>query len=313
MDITVYNYLDQSLADSIAARVAERATSERLAAEAAKKAEAAGNTASGSSSSGSTEDFATVLRRISQGEINAAGETGATASRLYSTEEMEPIFEEAARTYGVSVDLLKAIGKTESAFNASAVSSAGAVGVMQLMPATAAYLGVTDSYDARQNIMGGAKYISQLLEKYNGSVSLALAAYNAGSNNVDQYGGIPPFTETQNYVRKVLSYFAESVSAPSAAVSTISDQRSQVNSALEAYFTSKNISRESLELFTTLLETKRSIEETNASEGISTEAAAIVLPEIVNASAEGESSDADVSIGEAISTETSVPEDTETV
>ena len=81
------------------------------------------------------------------------------------------------------------------------------MGVMQLMPATAESLGVTNAFDAYQNIMGGAKYISSLLTKYNGDVSLALAAYNAGSGNVAKYGGIPPFTETQNYVSKVIGYY----------------------------------------------------------------------------------------------------------
>ena len=90
--------------------------------------------------------------------------------------------------------------------------SAGALRITQLIPATAAALGVTDSRDAYQNIMGGAKYIAQLLQKYSGNISLALAAYNAGSANVDKYGGIPPFSETQNYVKKVLSYLENGVS-----------------------------------------------------------------------------------------------------
>jgi soluble lytic murein transglycosylase-like protein len=81
------------------------------------------------------------------------------------------------------------------------------MGVMQLMPDTASELGVEDPYDAYQNIMGGAKYISQLLEKYDGDIALAAAAYNAGPGAVSQYDGIPPFEETQNYVTKVLSYY----------------------------------------------------------------------------------------------------------
>ncbi len=119
---------------------------------------------------------------------------------------MDSIFEEAARTYNVSANLLKAIGKAESDFNPNDVSGAGAVGVMQLMPETARELGVADPYDVRQNIMGGAKYISQMLARYNGNVDLALAAYNAGPGAVDKYGGIPPYSETQNYVRKVKEY-----------------------------------------------------------------------------------------------------------
>ena len=124
---------------------------------------------------------------------------------------MDAIFEEAASKYGVDVNLLKAIGKAESAFDASVVSQAGAIGVMQLMPATAASLGVADPYDARENIMGGASYIAGLLKKYGGDVSLALAAYNAGSGNVEKYGGIPPFKETQAYVRKVMEYAGDKI------------------------------------------------------------------------------------------------------
>ena len=86
------------------------------------------------------------------------------------------------------------------------MTTSGAMGVMQLMPETAKELGVTDSFDAEQNIMGGANYLSKKLAEYDGDVSLALAAYNAGSGNVNKYGGIPPFTETQNYVKKILGY-----------------------------------------------------------------------------------------------------------
>lgn len=128
------------------------------------------------------------------------------SSFLGETKSLDEIFNNAADKYDVPVNLLKSIGKAESDFRETVVSRSGAVGIMQLMPATAAYLGVKDSYNAEQNIMGGAKYIKELLGKYNGDTSLALAAYNAGSGNVAKYGGIPPFQETQNYVKKVLNY-----------------------------------------------------------------------------------------------------------
>ena len=137
---------------------------------------------------------------------NASSASGSTTSSSTKT-DLDAYFEEAASTYGVDVKLLKAIAHTESNFNPNATSSAGAMGVMQLMPSTAKSLGITDAYNARDNIMGGAKVISQHLSRYNGDVSLALAAYNAGSGNVEKYGGIPPFTETQNYVKKVLAYY----------------------------------------------------------------------------------------------------------
>lgn len=136
------------------------------------------------------------------------------SSYLKSSKNLDEIYQEASQTYGVSVDLLKAMTKQESNFNPNATSRSGAQGLMQLMPATAASLGVIDAYDPYQNIMGGAKYIRQMLDKYNGNVSLALAAYNAGSNNVDKYGGIPPFAETQNYVAKITSYLKEGVTIP---------------------------------------------------------------------------------------------------
>lgn len=133
--------------------------------------------------------------------VAAATSTNSTTAPA----DLEPIFEQAAQQYGISKDLLKAVAKAESNFNPSVVSSAGAIGVMQLMPDTAKSLGVTNPYDATENIMGGARYLSQLLSQYNGDTALALAAYNAGSGNVAKYGGIPPFKETQNYVNKVLA------------------------------------------------------------------------------------------------------------
>lgn len=128
------------------------------------------------------------------------------SSYLGESKKLDDIFDRAANKYDVSVSLLKAIGKAESGFNDKAVSRCGAQGIMQLMPATAKSLGVTDSFDAEQNIMGGAKYISGLLKKYEGNSTLALAAYNAGSGNVAKYGGVPPFDETQNYVKKVTEF-----------------------------------------------------------------------------------------------------------
>lgn len=152
---------------------------------------------------------------------------------------LEQIFQKASDTYSVSKDLLKAMAKAESNFRANATSRCGAMGIMQLMPGTAKSLGVTDAYNPDQNIMGGAQYISRLLEKYNGNLSYAIAAYNAGSGNVDKYDGIPPFNETQNYVAKVLQYLEEGVTIPDSAGA--SDDRT-VSSSASAYQNVSNTS-----------------------------------------------------------------------
>lgn len=144
----------------------------------------------------------------------ASGASGISSSSvkleafgLSCSADLDAIFNEAASKYGVDAKFLKAIAKCESDFSTECTSRSGAMGIMQLMPQTAASLGVTNAYDPYQNIMGGARYISEKLTQYNGDKSLALAAYNAGSGNVAKYGGIPPFKETQNYVAKVMAYY----------------------------------------------------------------------------------------------------------
>jgi len=121
--------------------------------------------------------------------------------------DLDAIFEDAGRRYNIPPNLLKAVAKVESSFRPNVTSSQGAMGLMQLMPATARYLGVTDPFDPEQNIMGGAKYLREQIDRFDGDISLALAAYNAGWPAVKRHGGIPPFRETQNYVPKVLGYY----------------------------------------------------------------------------------------------------------
>jgi hypothetical protein len=125
---------------------------------------------------------------------------------LYSGEYDRHI-QDAAAVNGVSVDLVKAVIQVESEYDRYAVSSKGAQGLMQLMPGTARRFGVSDAFDARQNIFGGVQYLRFLLDMFQGDTSLALAGYNSGENNVTRFRGIPPFKETQNYVQRVQSYY----------------------------------------------------------------------------------------------------------
>lgn len=181
---------------------------------------------------GVTQNNATITGSVSSSSDKNGGNF---SSYLTTTTTLEEIFNRAAQTYGVDVNLLKAIAKQESDFNVNSTSHSGAQGLMQLMPGTAAELGVTDAYDPEQNVMGGAKYISSLLEKYNGEITLALAAYNAGSGNVAKYGGIPPFAETQNYVQKVMGYYTGGVTLPNETVtSTVPADSSSTTSSFQS-------------------------------------------------------------------------------
>lgn len=149
------------------------------------------------------------------------------------TTNLDSIFKEAAEKYGVSERLLKAIAYTESGFQADVTSSSGAMGIMQLMPSTASAYGVADPYDAYQNIMGGAAVLKDLLNMFQGNQSLAIAGYNAGCGNVKKYGGVPPFTETQNYVAKVTSLMQTGVSVPANTVTVTPSANTATNTTNE--------------------------------------------------------------------------------
>lgn len=146
---------------------------------------------------------------------------------------LQDIFERAAQKYDVSYDFLVAVAKAESDFNTKCVSSAGAQGIMQVMPEEQKGLGIKDPFDAEQNIMGAAKLLKAHLKKFNGDYTLAAAAYNAGSGTVKKYGGVPPYKETQNYVKKIKKYMEEGVTVPDKKVATNS-QDSTVGSGASA-------------------------------------------------------------------------------
>jgi len=120
--------------------------------------------------------------------------------------EYDQLISNCAAKYGVNPCLIKAVIHAESGYNPNAVSKKGASGLMQLMPGTARSLKVSNSFDPKDNVEGGVKYLRFLLDTFRGDVSLAVAAYNAGLNKVAKYGGIPPYNETRTYVNRVLSY-----------------------------------------------------------------------------------------------------------
>ena len=124
-----------------------------------------------------------------------------------SKSQLLDMVSQISEKYDMDENLIKAVIKQESGFKTNAVSKAGAKGLMQLMPQTAKSLGVTDPFNPVQNVDGGVRYLKNMMDKYNGNLILALAAYNAGPGNVDKYNGVPPFTETQNYVKSILANY----------------------------------------------------------------------------------------------------------
>lgn len=134
-------------------------------------------------------------------------EPGTTYRVTRSDKKFEDIIYSTATRYGVDPTLVKAIVKAESDFDSKAVSNKGARGLMQLMPETSRLMGVRDVHDPEDNVEGGIRYLSRLLKMFDWKVPLAVAAYNAGENAVLKYGAIPPYSETQTYVKRVLYYY----------------------------------------------------------------------------------------------------------
>ena len=124
-----------------------------------------------------------------------------------ATKKYDGIIQEASNKFGLSFSLLKAIIKVESDFDSRAVSKKGALGLMQIMPENLQAFNIRDPYDPRDNILGGARYFKSLIERFEGKLPLALAAYNAGPTIVDKYRNIPPIQETKDYVKKIMKYF----------------------------------------------------------------------------------------------------------
>lgn len=154
---------------------------------------------------------AQIIKQSPQESLNKAlTEATAVQSNVQqpaSKAQIMNVVSQISKKHGVDEKLVQALIKQESGFNPKAKSKAGAMGLMQLMPSTAKNMGVKDPYNTVQNVEGGVKYLKSMLNKYNGNVILALAAYNAGPAAVDKYSGVPPYKETQNYVKNILSSY----------------------------------------------------------------------------------------------------------
>lgn len=165
-----------------------------------------------------SSQFAAMVRAAIDGQGDAPVDpansaftavTAGAAPAMVPPAQIDQLVSANSATFGVDPDLVKAIIANESGFNANATSKVGAQGLMQLMPGTAAGLGVGNAYDPAQNVWGGTKYIKGLLDRFGGDMRKAVAAYNAGPGAVEKYGGVPPYAETQNYVQNVLASYAK--------------------------------------------------------------------------------------------------------
>lgn len=159
-----------------------------------------------------------ALIKLLEKALSSKGLSSSSLSDLYGSEtadancttgSFDQVIQNACKKYGVDTDLVKAVIQNESAYDPNAVSSAGALGLMQLMPATAASLGVENPMDPEENIEGGVKLLRELLNQFGGNLTNVVAAYNAGAGAVMQYGGVPPYQETQTYVNRVLSTYGK--------------------------------------------------------------------------------------------------------
>ena len=161
------------------------------------------------------QDFQKILD-ANMSEKSSSASSSPFANKIFSSEmnsissgnsDIDGLIEAYSEKNGLDSAFVKAVIKQESGFQPKVTSSCGAMGLMQLMPATANSLGVKDAYDPEQNIAGGTKYLKGLLDRFGGDKTLALAAYNAGPNAVAKYNGIPPYKETQNYVKNIMSMY----------------------------------------------------------------------------------------------------------
>ncbi len=158
---------------------------------------------------GGTSFAAALQSELAASSAAPTSAVAANAPAMVPPTQIDALVNDNAQSAGVDPALVKAIIANESGFNANATSNTGAQGLMQLMPGTAAALGVDNAYDPEQNVAGGTKYIKEMLTHFNGDVRLAVAAYNAGPGAVEKYGGVPPYAETQNYVQNVLASYAK--------------------------------------------------------------------------------------------------------